>query len=360
MPNAEDFALSFHSWAKENGYLANDMFDSPGHRVPLSAVFPQNRDIVDIPATDILISRIQISAVFHDNERNTVTICTRGAIPLYRAKAMPESAEDVSIRWIGSCSIQSNPPPTPPTTPITQRSYRHNGLVACGSSVHPASIHGAGTFGCLVRDPAGTIYGMSNNHVTGGCNHMEEGMPILTPAALDASSEASHPVPETLGRHARSIPLRSGDLRIVPAQTHDAAIFTILDPSRVTSMQGDGAYDTPAQIFSPHSGVRVKKIGRSTGQTTGSVLGTQSAPVAFPYNSDRFRAHVYIGGGLAIEGDNGQPFSGPGDSGSLVVTEDGQYAVGLIMGSMGHLSLALPIDPTLTELGVSLVSGYSV
>ncbi|URD34612.1 S1 family peptidase [Methylobacterium tardum] len=189
---------------------------------------------------------------------------------------------------------------------------------------------------------------------------MEDGMPILSPAPFDASPDRTHPVPETLGRHSRSIPILSGDPRIIPAQLHDAAIFEVVNPDRVTSMQGDGTYDTPAQIMVPTAGVRVMKVGRTTGLTRGTVRGVQSAPVPIPYNADRFKALVYIGGGLAIVGDGGQQFSQPGDSGSLVVTEDGQFAVGLIAAGSSSFSICLPLEPTLNELGVSLVSSHGV
>ncbi|GJE52536.1 hypothetical protein GOFOIKOB_5609 [Methylobacterium tardum] len=360
MADAADIGLAFYEWAKSNGFLVNDDFDSPGSRRPLSALFPPKPE-TDLPdGSDQLLSRLMVTAVFHDESSNSVTICTKGAIPATRSKGLPHLIEGVTVHWIGSAQLQSNPPPAPPQPPTTKRSYRHNGRIACGSSIHPASIHGAGSLGCLVQDRAGGLFGLSNNHVTGGCNHMEDGMPILSPAPFDASPDRTHPVPETLGRHSRSIPILSGDPRIIPAQLHDAAIFEVVNPDRVTSMQGDGTYDTPAQIMVPTAGVRVMKVGRTTGLTRGTVRGVQSAPVPIPYNADRFKALVYIGGGLAIVGDGGQQFSQPGDSGSLVVTEDGQFAVGLIAAGSSSFSICLPLEPTLNELGVSLVSSHGV
>ncbi|MBP2497792.1 hypothetical protein ABID82_003997 [Methylobacterium sp. PvP062] len=360
MADAANIGLAFYEWAKSNGFLVNDDFDSPGSRKPLSAVFPPKPETEIPDGSDQLLGRLMVTAVFHDEPSKTVTICTKGAIPATRARGLPPLIEGVSVHWIGSAQLQSNPPPAPPQPPTTKRSYRHKDRIACGSSIHPASIHGAGSLGCLVQDGAGTLFGLSNNHVTGGCNHMEDGMPILSPAPFDASPDRSHPVPETLGRHTRSIPILSGDPRIIPAQLHDAAIFEVVNPDRVTSMHGDGAYDTPTQIMMPIAGVRVMKVGRTTGLTRGQVIGVLSAPVPIPYNADRFKALVYIGGALAIMGDGGQPFSQAGDSGSLVVTEDGQHAVGLIAAGTSNLSFCMPLEQTLKTLGVNLVSGHGV
>ena len=51
----------------------------------------------------------------------------------------------------------------------------------------------------------------------------------------------------------------------------------------------------------------------------------------------------------------------PGDSGSLVVTEDAQAAVGLIFSVAKQSACMLPLIPVLTALGgVNLVSGFGL
>ncbi|MGO4668765.1 hypothetical protein [Bosea sp. 2RAB26] len=361
MTKASEVGARFHTWAEENGYLANDGIDGPGARKSLSSVFPQSVDTDVERAADQLIARLQVVAVFHDEASNSVTVCTKGAVPSTKGKLLPHGLEGVNVHWIGSCQVQNNPPPVPTQPPSAKRAYVHNGSLSCGSSVSPAHVIGAGTMGCLVRDGQGKLYGLSNNHVTGGCNHMEAGMPILCPSGFDSSADARHPVPRAIGRHSRSIPILSGDPKIVQPQKHDAAIFEILEQDLVSSQQGDSSiatYDTPSRLAFPNRGTRVKKVGRTTGLTHGTVVGSLSAPLMVPYSADRFKAQVYVTGAVAIEGDNGETFSEPGDSGSLVVSEDGSVAIGLIVAGMNRLSIVLPLEETLNEFGVTLVSAY--
>ncbi|MFD2265411.1 hypothetical protein ACFSM5_21085 [Lacibacterium aquatile] len=358
MPSAADVGARLYDWAKDNGYLLTDDNESPSVRKPLSRVFNERltQDMVAEP--EPLIGRLQVVGVFHDEQAEKVFVCTKGAIPAVRHKTLPERLDGIFVEWIGSCNLHQTPPsnPAPPTS--SSRAYRVGGRVACGSSISPANVHGAGTMGCLVTDENGTIYGLSNNHVTGGCNHMEIGMPILAPAPYDASPDQTQPLPLSIGRHHRYIPLQSGDPRVVPPQQHDAATFKIIDQALVTSMQGDSAYDTPAKTAVPKGGMRVKKVGRTTGLSMGTIIGVMSNPLPVPYAADKFRAHVYLEGGFAVRGDNDQPFSSAGDSGSLVVTADGEHAVGLIVAGMGLVTIMMPIQRTLDELNLRLLTGH--
>jgi hypothetical protein len=142
-------------------------------------------------------------------------------------------------------------------------------------------------------------------------------------------------------------------------QEVDGAIFNVTLPDALSSMQGDGEYDTPAITAPLTGGMRVKKIGRTTGLTLGEVKGFFATPLAIPYEGDRFRSSVYFSNVWLVHGDGGDPFSQPGDSGSLVVTEDGTAAVGLLFaGTGGEASFILPIETVLNSLGVTLVSGH--
>lgn len=363
MTTSAEVGAQLHAWAAENGYLANDGIDGPGARKKLSAVFPHSIDTDEGRAADQLIARLQVVAVFHDEGTKTVTVCTKNAVPSTKGKLLPTALSGITVDWIGSCQVQSNPPPVPVQPQSAKRAYLHDGRIACGSSVMTANLPGAGTMGCLVRDAAGKIYGLSNNHVTGGCNHTEAGMPIMSPAGLDASASTHHPVPRAIGRHSRSIALLSGDPRIVQPQRHDAAIFEISDVNGVSSMQGDAAiacFDTPASVRSAVEHDRLKKVGRTTGLTTGACVGVLSAPLMVPYSADRFKAQVYLTGAIGVLGDNGDAFSEPGDSGSLVVMEDNSASVGIIVAGMNRMSLVLPLEETLNEFGVTLVSAHGV
>jgi hypothetical protein len=80
-----------------------------------------------------------------------------------------------------------------------------------------------------------------------------------------------------------------------------------------------------------------------------------------------FSGAVFFDPLFAIAGNTVQ-FSDQGDSGSLITTTDlvgNRTAVGIVVGSMndgnasgGKSTLALPIEPILAALGVTLVSGH--
>jgi hypothetical protein len=182
-------------------------------------------------------------------------------------------------------------------------------------------------------------------------------MYVLSPAPFDA--DPMGPPPRSIGRHSRFILLQSGDPGQVQRQDLDAAIFEITEPALVSSMQGDGRYDTPSAVGQLVGGMTVKKIGRTTGETRGRLLGYSLRPVAISYKSRRFSSVVYFRNVWAVEGI-GQPFAGQGDSGSLVVTDDGSEAIGLVFGGDDTASLIVPIDPVLKAFSATLVSGHNI
>jgi hypothetical protein len=184
-------------------------------------------------------------------------------------------------------------------------------------------------------------------------------MYVMCPSPIDA--DPSLPAPMAIGRHHAFVILRSGDPGQVARQEVDAAIFRIEDEGFVTSWQGQSAYDTPAKTAPLAAGMKVKKIGRTTGLTTGRVVGPVLTPLEVPYQSANFRSKVHFTGVWFVQSIGGDPFSEPGDSGSLVVTEDGQHAVGLLFGGSGPVAMIMPIDKVLVAFGgASLVSGHNV
>ncbi|MEA1942906.1 MAG: hypothetical protein U9P68_11745 [Pseudomonadota bacterium] len=240
----------------------------------------------------------------------------------------------------------------------------NNGKVCCGSSIHPVTLLGAGTFGALVQDSDENLYGLSNNHVTGMCNSAPPGFPILCPGPLDASEE--HLSPFTIGRHSRLLPINDGIPENVDISTNwDAAVFDIEDQQRVCSMQGD-RYDTPEQVAEPVPGMRVEKFGRTTGFTAGTIRVETASPIPVSYNVREMgiSKKVFFEKAFLVEGDNAQPFSAAGDSGSLVVgydQEGNRLAVGIVFAGDGrNRSFILSLPVILQKLGVSLVSGHNL
>ena len=235
------------------------------------------------------------------------------------------------------------------------------GKVACGSSCAPSSERYAGTLGALIRigsDP-GALYCLSNNHVFAACNHTPVGQPIMSPAHFDSRPNQA---PRHVANHANIVELRSGVVELVPVNQVDIAIAKVADNAVVTSWQGDavGGYDTPAAIGAPVSGMKVMKFGRSTGLTLGTVEALTVSYVPLPYKCEHFKALSWFDNVWTVRGDNG-PFAIPGDSGSLVVTEDGATAIGVIFAAAGDFGWIVPM-PSVQNLfgGVTLVSGHHI
>lgn len=240
----------------------------------------------------------------------------------------------------------------------------------CGSSISPGNDPSAGTLGALVRLADGVMHGLTNNHVSALCSHVEIGTPILAPGVIDVRANAIDPF--TLGFHVRALEMHHGSVgNINIAMNTDAAIFRIRDESNVSSMQGN-AYDTPIAVADPMEGMRVAKVGRTTGYTRGQIVSRELRPAGVNYHAQGhgFSSLIWFGNVFTIHGA-GSEFSLSGDSGSLVVQIDESHrplaAVGLIFAGGpdssapgGAKSLMLPLRPILEELGATLIGGHNV
>jgi len=96
-------------------------------------------------------------------------------------------------------------------------------------------------------------------------------------------------------------------------------------------------------------GMSVKKSGRTTGYTEGTVED-DSATIKVNYGS--FSAT--FADQLVIRGKSGVDFSAGGDSGSLILN-DKNNAVGLLFAGSGEITIANKIERVLKPLGVKLV-----
>jgi hypothetical protein len=244
--------------------------------------------------------------------------------------------------------------------------------LTCGSSISIGNAREAGTLGALLRDGKGKVYGLSCNHVTGGCSNARVDVPIVAPGILDVGAGA--PNPRTIGLHKRTVQFIQGDPSSVPnyADNADSAVFEILDADRVTSWQGD-EYDTPAAVAEPDEDAPVEEVGRTTRHTKGFIesrlVGAQridynltvyhSAEENITFRGTVFFEPVYILRGL------GGTFATEGDSGAVVVhREQGKApsaAVGMVIGGRGNEeTYMIPLKSVLEKLGLKLISGHGL
>ncbi|MGA2051356.1 MAG: hypothetical protein ABSG96_27020 [Terracidiphilus sp.] len=195
---------------------------------------------------------------------------------------------------------------------------------AAGESIGTDSGN-IGTLGCLLTDGS-TQFLLSNNHVLANLNQGNPGDPIFMP------SRGQIPTAPTVALLRDFSPISLDG----SANRFDAAIATL-----VPGVIIDPAIDnigTIAVSVAPPDQVAVTKGGAASGQTTGVIDGINE-DVQVMYNNDPAQT-AHFTGQIAIVGD-GMPFSSPGDSGALVVTNPALQPIGLLIGG----SIAQPGVP---------------
>jgi hypothetical protein len=360
-------ARIFHDWAASEGLMVEGRASKTQSTAEEFALI----EPITEAAKDILRRKGIQGLIFNDPE-NEVVVLTRQAKPSKKQlTVLPKEIDDVALVYRQGTPnpISGHPPRSFGSPPYTLRTVGAVDHYACGSSISQGNCADAGTLGCLVRDAQDVLYGLSNNHVSGGCSHAQIGLPILAPGVFDVMPLGKDPF--TLGYHERALEMVIGTPdNADPTANLDAAIFKIIDPALVSSYQGQ-AYDTPTSVIAIQAGMAVEKVGRSTGHTTGRVVGQWHGAVGILYDIEAhmFKGRVFFDPVFAVTG-TGTLFSSEGDSGSLVTAVDGagiRHAVGVVVGGMrdnsaagGQMTFVLPIAPILSKLGVALLSGHNV
>jgi hypothetical protein len=222
---------------------------------------------------------------------------------------------------------------------------------------HPAIT--AGTIGARVRDAAGNVYVLSNNHVLANGNNAGIGDAALQPGPYDGGTYPA----DRIGTLAAFKPIvfsgsasNTIDAAIALSSTADLDNTTPLDDgygAPAGAIFGDANQDGVFDNKNALLGLAVQKYGRTTGRTTGEITGI-NATVTICYEvmwifctkSARFVDQLIIEPGT---------FSDGGDSGSLIVTNDGnRQPVGLLFAGSTTQTIANRIDLVLNQFGVTI------
>lgn len=233
----------------------------------------------------------------------------------------------------------------------------------------------AGTFGAVVKDRStGAPLILSNNHVLanltdGSDDRAQIGDPILQPALYDGG-DAKTAVIAHLKRFA---PLHRDLIKpkCLIAQAFEALVnkwINIFQPHyRIQVMRSDETVNlvdcavaepiSPddvnpavlevgpiAGVKEPKPGMLVKKSGRSSGLTHSIVLATDvTVQIGLSHTQYSIFSDQVLAG----------PMSKPGDSGSLILTED-DYAIGLLFAGSNQATMFNRLDRVLDTLNVTL------
>jgi len=219
----------------------------------------------------------------------------------------------------------------------------------------------AGTLGVLVRDvQTDEILILSNNHVMANSNDATSGDPILQPGPYDGGTTAG----DTIANLERFVPIQfESEQPPVPCPVSKVAagitnFFAWLVGSKHRLLpvviqqvnQVDGALARPTtsdvvkkeileigmvtEDTEPALGMEVKKSGRTTGLTTGTIQ-LLDASVSVGYGGGK--TALFTNQILTTNMSQG------GDSGSLLVSGEGNKAVGLLFAGSDQVTIHNPI-----------------
>lgn len=353
MSEIEKAALKLQNWAINEGLFNSKSLQS--YAAVAGAEEPAEEPFTAL-AGRILKSR-KVEGFGVNEKSKTIYVYISSQLTKKQLKEMPDKIDGFAIAFALGGQVISGPPSGIPPSAHTRM---HKGRYCCGNSIILANQFSAGTFGCLVKDKEGQLYGLSNNHVTAGCSNADLGFPILAPSPVDVKAGSINPF--TIGINSKALQLYPGNPEVVSSasENSDAAIFQILNPDMVTSMQG-GLYDTPAKVAKPNFEMPVRKFGRSTGDTKGIIRTRAAGMQPVSYKTKDYHFVAYFPNVWIVEGIGG-PFCTEGDSGALVVHESeagGCEAVGIVFGGDGRNSYILPLSDILARLEVSIVSNHN-
>lgn len=208
----------------------------------------------------------------------------------------------------------------------------------------------AGTLGCFVKSRAdATVMILSNNHVLANENNAKSGDDILQPGQYDGGKRPR----DVIGKLADFVKLKA-----IGANTVDCAVCSIKKTIKCDYQNvGDwGALAGLGPAFLDRGAV-VRKTGRTTGPTEGSVTAFEMDNVVITYDL----GDVTFNNQIEIEGSGNEAFSAGGDSGSLIVDAD-LKGIGLLFAGGDHggsnnkgLTYANPLKDVLDALKVDLL-----
>ena len=223
---------------------------------------------------------------------------------------------------------------------------------------HPAIT--AGTIGARVVNPSLNVFLLSNNHVLANSNGANLGDPILQPGPFDGGTAADQigtlfafkPIDFAGGANTIDAAIGSTNITVLNNGTPTDDGYGIPNGQIWNDANSDGVFDNKNTLLN----LPVQKYGRTTKLTHGAITGINATlnicyEVLFIFcvKQATFVDQVVIEPGA---------FSGGGDSGSLIVTDDlNLNPVGLLFAGSETQTIANRIDLVLNYFGVRIDAG---
>ena len=323
-------ALILSSCSRDQGSMGTSPTSSANSRIAGSALSPHNPadiavamraqnahtpDLMKVP--DVIGTGTGIGA----NGRLAVLVLTRRA----GVGNIPATVDGVptEVRVVGDVTAYAKP----------------GGTLQCGTSTGNNLECAAGTIGAVVLKGS-TKYLLSNNHVYARENAASIGEREDAPGRYDGHPKCA--VTPQCGTLSQFVNINFGGGN----NTIDCAI-ALMSTSNPTAVTQSGGYTASSTVVSPSVGLAVKKSGRTSGLTTGTI---QAINVTIQVG--------YSAGVATFSGQIMTPatFIRSGDSGSLMVTQSGNNPVGLCFAGGSGGSFANPIGPVLQAFGATIAT----
>jgi len=208
-----------------------------------------------------------------------------------------------------------------------------------------------GTLGSLVTR-GGTQYILSNNHVLARTDLAAVGESIIQPGLVDTN--CGQMASSTVGQLSQFYNLETGTAPKIDAAIAQAATGAVDTGGNILFLGATADANNVPMAGAPHAGsgvsasvnMAVAKSGRSTGLTCSTIMSTGvTASVQYQKGcgtgtmfSETFSNQVEVAGGS---------FSAPGDSGSLIVTQNTADPVALLFAGSDVDSVGNPVSNVL-------------
>jgi hypothetical protein len=220
---------------------------------------------------------------------------------------------------------------------------------------HPAIT--AGTIGARVRDALGRVYVLSNNHVLANSNGATIGDPEYQPGPFDGGTAADQIATltdfqtitfSTTANNTIDAAIALSDVAVLDNATPADDGYGLPNATMYGDADGDGLFDDRNALL----GLAVQKYGRTTHLTHGQITGV-NATVTVCYEVSGFECTKFARFVDQLIVSPGT-FSGGGDSGSLLVTDDANLnPLALLFAGSSSVTIANRID-LLLRFGVTI------
>ncbi len=219
--------------------------------------------------------------------------------------------------------------------------------VPAGVEIGPLGGNFVGTLGCFVRRGPGStapLFVLSNNHVLADVNRFPLGMRHTQPFS-------SNPA-DVIAALTDFEPLRFPAPGSEPRNVIDAAIASVTNPAQIVLGRMLNIANYTPQLLAPRPGMAVTKSGRTTGVTRGTIRAIRVRGVQVNYGTRQNPIIATFDNAITITSAGGQPFSNPGDSGSVILDQQTGRPVALLFAGDSSTTTACDLAAACNRFNV--------